>query len=103
MTNTPTTLFHATCGDLSPEETIVANVSTLYYPEILRLLESARPEGCPSRLQCVFAADSAVAAYRFLMSQPGVNESEIKIYRVQMDSFYKAPFHVIHELSNLDC
>lgn len=98
MAYTPAILFHATRREFAPGDVIIANADSTYYPNVLSLLEASRPDGYPSRTRCVFAAESAAAAYRFLMSQPSEDTAEIRVYRVQMENFHKAPFRLIHEL-----
>ncbi|MDA3307849.1 MULTISPECIES: hypothetical protein [Stenotrophomonas] len=100
MSNSDATLFHATTSDLVAGNVITASSPTCYYLNVVAELERMRPPGLPSRSTCVFAADSAEAAARFLMSQPGVAQCDIKVYRVEMSVFHKAPLRLIHELHN---
>ena len=100
MSNSYVSLFHATCSDLTIDDVITATSPTDYYPHVVAALEGMRPPGLPSRSTCVFAADSAEAAARFKLSQPGVAARDIRIYRVEMNVFHKAPLRLIHELHN---
>lgn len=98
MANDPNILFHATRSELEPGE-VVANAHTTFYPNVVALLESARPHNCPSRSKCLFAADTPEAAYTYLERQSRDDPSGIKIYRVQMDVYHRAPFRLIFELN----
>ncbi|HEY4092701.1 MAG TPA: hypothetical protein VGN46_14405 [Luteibacter sp.] len=60
------TLYHATKQQYAQGDRIVAGTSTPYYLDAVGLIESHRPGGYPSRKQCVFAMDTAEAAYTFL-------------------------------------
>lgn len=93
-------MCHATLQEFPVGKIVEATTPSNYYPNVLTLLEQHRPHNFPSRSNCVFAADSPEASKRFLISQPNVRPEEIKIYQVQMDCYHKAPFRVIHELSN---
>lgn len=93
-------LFHATYSSLSSGQEIVANSDCAYYPEVLTVLEPNRPPHSLSRLRCVFAADSVVAATTFLNSQNNSSASPIRVFEVAMPLHYKAPFRLIHEIGN---
>jgi hypothetical protein len=92
-------LFHATRRVFYAGEVVVADTQTHYYPEVLAMLEQHRPNCYPSRSICVFAADSAAASTKFLLSEPGVKADDIRVYRVHMNHYHRAPFRVIHELN----
>lgn len=91
-------LFHATYSSLSPGQEIVANADCSYYPEVMAILEPERPPHSLSRLRCVFAADSVVAATTFLNSQHKDCVSPIHVFEVAMPLHHKAPFRLIHEI-----
>lgn len=91
-------LFHATHKSYSPGQEIVANVDCSYYTEVLTILESNGPPHNLSRLRCVFAAESVVAATTFLNSQHRDCISQIHVFEVAMPLHHRAPFRLIHEI-----
>ena len=91
-------LFHATTKHFDIEKIVIADRNIYHYPEVTGLLEFNRPLNSPSRLKCLFAADTSLAATTFLYRQ-GVDIENIHIYQVEMNCYHKAPFRLIHELS----
>ncbi|HBK43039.1 MULTISPECIES: hypothetical protein [unclassified Polynucleobacter] len=89
-------LFHGSRVALEFKEYRALNL-TSYYPDVVTALEKGRPIIKPSRSLCLFAADSAAWATRFMYGQ-GVNSS--LIYEVEMEVFHRAPFGIVHEINS---
>ena len=90
-------LFHASTKEMPTGHRIVADRPAAKYREVVALLEKSRPVSLPSRDVCVFASDNPVAAVRFLMSE-NVPFDKVKLYRVSLTSYHKAPFCLVHEI-----
>lgn len=97
MTASHPDLFHATSQSLSPGQIVAASAPGTYYPAVVGVLESKRPSHLPSRSVCVFASEKPAASSLFLAGQ-GVAPSCIRLYRVEMSHFHRAPFRIVHEL-----
>lgn len=93
--NKVTRLFHGSGSRLEEGKVITASYPCAYYPHVVTELEAGRPSGTPSRSICLFAADTAVGATRFMLGQ---KIDPFWIYEVEMEGFQRAPFRITREI-----
>ena len=91
-----TRLFHGTGTRLTDGDLITASYPCPYYPHVVVEFEKGRPSSLSSRSICLFAAESAVGATRFMIGQ---KVDPFWIYEVEMDKFQRAPFRITHEIA----
>ena len=92
-------LYHATSTAFEFGTEVTARENVLWYPEVVEIIEKCRPIGKPSRSLCIFAVETVVAACAFYSAQPGYDPSAMRIFRVEMPTYHKAPFRLVHEIS----
>lgn len=88
-------LFHASIKDYSPGQKIVATSQTSFYPLAINAINGAKPPSLPARDICLCATDDLSFAYLFAIKQ-NWPRNEIRIYKVNMDKFHKAPMAIVH-------
>ena len=91
-------LYHGTMQTLDLDKEYPALKPTDYYVDVVRHIEAARPNAKPSRSLCRFAADSIVTASYYLTKQIKDTNAQIRVYLVEMNSYHRAPFRLIHEI-----
>lgn len=90
-------LYHATLRTYPPGEKVQAVERISFYPQALSALDKTQPAGAPSRSICVFATQNVEFSYLYALLQKWPME-EIKIYKVEMDSYREAPMAIVHAL-----
>ena len=90
-------LYHATTHVFIPGQVVAATADQARIPRGLTALEAGRPDGAPSRLRCVFAADSPAAAATIIDAElpPG---TKYRVYEVEMEFPRKGPMRLVREI-----
>jgi hypothetical protein len=84
-------LYHASRKEMENGQHIVSTRTSDFYPEASKEMDSARPNGKPARTQALYCSDNPEFAVFYLMLQQ-VPIEEIKLYKVEVADFHKAPF-----------
>ena len=88
-------LFHASVDELKVGDVIKSSRSSSFYPAASTEMDLHKPLGAPSRTRALYCADSDQFAVYFLMME-NVLKEDIKLYKVKVKSFHKAPFAITH-------
>ena len=91
-------LYHASRKEMDVGDYIVSSYTSDFYPEASEEMDSERPCGKPSRAEALYCSDIDEFAVFYLMLQE-VPKDKIKLYKVEVNDFHKAPFSITNVIN----
>lgn len=88
-------LFHASRKIFKTGEIITGGNISTFYPAASNAIDARKPNNAPARRTALYCADSAEFAVYFLKMEK-VPENEINLYKVNVNTFHRAPFSITH-------